>query len=221
MGSVHFGAPRAIIEKIQAVFAITTFVETGTYMGDTTAWAAERFAKVVTIEGSPEFHREARDRYHAKQNIDFRLGASQAVLREVVAQFGDHCALFWLDAHWMPGSFGKDHECPVLAEIAAIRQGSGEHFILIDDARLFLAPPPRPHRATDWPDLAALLGALPATNYTVVYNDVMVSVPPHARRAMQALYQDLATAAALPLPPAATSLSGKIGQRLKRWLPAP
>ena len=198
MGIVSFGAPRDIIEKLRSQFQVSTFVETGTYQGNTAAWAGEHFKHVFTIEGSPEFHRAAQERYRANRNIEFLLGDSRSQLREVVSRLAGTPALFWLDAHWMPGSFGEGHECPLLEEIAAIYQSATEHLILIDDARLFLAPPPSPHLAKDWPDINTVLSALNAPdrapNYTVIYNDVIISVPAFAREPMQSFFQELTTA---------------------------
>lgn len=199
MGNVNFGAPREIIDKMRTVFGITTFVETGTFRGETAAWASERFDRVYTIEGSPDFRHEAQERHRDKTNIEFLLGDSGAVLKELVPRLSDGPALFWLDAHWMPGSFGEKHECPLLEEIKVIHQSIGEHFILIDDARLFLAPPPLPHRARDWPDIGAVLAALNPPerepNYCVIHNDVIISVPETSRDVMRDYHQAQTTAA--------------------------
>jgi hypothetical protein len=198
MGNVSFGAPRNIIEKIRTSFNVNTFVETGTYMGGTAAWASEHFDQVFTIEGSADYHRQAQERLTGKRNIEFLLGDSRRMLGEVVSRLGDKPALFWLDAHWMPGSFGETHECPLLEEITAIQQSGTEHFLLIDDARLFLAPPPLPHRARDWPDITAVLSSLNtsacSTTYTVIYNDVIVSLPSFTRKTMESFYQEHITA---------------------------
>ena len=198
MGNVSFGAPREIIDRLRSGFQVSTFVETGTYQAQTARWASDCFEQVFTIEGSPEFHRAAQERYRDQHNINFLLGDSSSMLRDVVTGLGNKPALFWLDAHWMPGSFGEHHECPLLQEISAIHQSDAEHFILIDDARLFLAPPPLPHRAKDWPDINAVMAALNAANrppnYTVIFNDVIVSMPAFARESMQPFFQGLTTA---------------------------
>lgn len=198
MGNVSFGAPREIIETLRSNFQLRTFVETGTYQAQTAHWASGCFEQVFTIEGSPEFHRAAQERYHDQRNIEFLLGDSGSMLREVITRLGSKPALFWLDAHWMPGSFGEHHECPLLKEIDAIHQSETEHFILVDDARLFLAPPPLPHRTKDWPDINAVMAALSPSNrppgYTVIFNDVIISMPAFARESMQPFFQDLTTA---------------------------
>jgi hypothetical protein len=53
--------------------------------------------------------------------------------------------LFWLDAHWSGGeTYGESDQCPLIKELEVIfRYSKEKNFaILIDDVRLFLAPPP-------------------------------------------------------------------------------
>jgi hypothetical protein len=58
------------------------------------------------------------------------------------------------------------------------------HVVLIDDARLFLAPPPAPHDATQWPDISAicrLMAAHDSHRYVAVHDDVIIGVPGAAK----------------------------------------
>ncbi len=200
MGCINFGAPENVIKRIAQEFGVTVFIETGTHLGSTSSWAATLFEQVVTIEGSAHYHDEAKRRHAAKQNIRFLLGDSRILLRDVVAGCRTP-AIFWLDAHWMGVSnvFGDNAECPVLEEIALIRDSGVEHFILIDDARLFLGPPPLPHRAEDWPEIGTVLSALNSPDkpppYTTVHNDVIISLPAPARAKMRHYFQEQATLA--------------------------
>ena len=182
---------------LRETYGVQTFIETGTYQGGTTAWASGLFEQVITIEGSADFHRAAREKYAHRQNVDFLFGDSITLLPEALARTGGRPAILWLDAHWMPGSYGSGAECPVLQEIEAVNRSSAVHFLLIDDARLFMAPPPRPHRAADWPDLGALLAVLSADSirprYTTVYDDVIICVPETAREAMRNYLQERIT----------------------------
>jgi hypothetical protein len=57
MGLVFSGIPQEITLKLAKLANVTTFVETGTYKGETTRWAAQHFQKVFTIEKS-DFHFE-------------------------------------------------------------------------------------------------------------------------------------------------------------------
>jgi hypothetical protein len=196
MGSVQFGPPQEIIELLRTSCGLKIFVETGTYRGDTAAWASNIFDSVLTIEGDVNFYNSASKRYQHHKNITFLQGNSCAVLPTVVKQCPGP-ALFWLDAHWMPGAFGAEAECPTLNEIQAILSTQQKHCILIDDARLFLAPPPHPHNADDWPEFSEILTALNTGSngkrYTAVYRDVIISVPEQARELLRKFLQEKAT----------------------------
>jgi hypothetical protein len=142
------------------------------------------FSSVVTIEASEQLHALAGAQFGHLKNIRFLRGSSPAVLRQIVPTLPTP-AIYWLDAHWSGGmTAGEEYECPLLEEIRAIDSHGDDAFILIDDARLFLAPPPLPHKAEQWPDLAGVLGTLREkhpSRYVVVFEDVIIAVPARAR----------------------------------------
>ena len=182
MGIYTMGPPEGLVRLLRNAYALSEFIETGTYHGATSAWAADLFERVVSIELAPALHQGASMRLAHKTNIDFRLGDTETVLAEIVPGLAKP-ALFWLNAHWSGGeTAGETHECPLLGEIAAIERSPIEHFLLIDDARFFMSPPPPPHRAEEWPDLAAITSALSGKpRHITVFRDVIVVVPPSAR----------------------------------------
>jgi hypothetical protein len=188
MGLIHPGVPQNLVVRLAKEFNIATFVETGTHKGNTAVWAGEVFPKVVTIEASKLWHEKISERLAGLSNVRALLGASVEVLPGVVAELSAP-ALFWLDAHWSGRqTAGADAQCPLLGEIAAINASSLDHFILIDDARLFLSPPEPPHDVDQWPEIGAILAALNAARpkYAVVFEDAIIAVPPAARRLLQA-----------------------------------
>jgi hypothetical protein len=197
MGLVYPGVPPALADFLRSQAGVGDFVETGTATGKTALWASQRFARVYTIERSPQFFAQAQRSYGQTPNLTMLQGDSRALLPSVVGRLQGP-ALFWLDAHWMAGeSYGEGDECPLLEEIALIDAGRLDHLLLIDDARLFLAPPPRPHRAEQWPDLVQLIAALTARvpdRAVVVIDDVIVAVPAALRPALTSFCQDAATA---------------------------
>lgn len=196
MGTYRMGPPTDVILALQREMRLEEFVETGTYRGDTTAWAAEHFLRVTTVELSPEFHAAAVARFQGNAAVRTLHGSSAAMLRDVVPTLAGP-ALFWLDAHWSGlDTAGREAECPLLAEIAAIDRAPFEHAVLVDDARLFLAPPPRPHRAEDWPDLAATVAALAGggRRYVACFQDVLIAVPDAQRGFLAGWLADAATA---------------------------
>ena len=153
MGVYTIGPPEALVVLLQRTFLIRDFIETGTYEGTTAAWAADRFPNVVTIELSPALHAASVARYGAKRNIDFRLGDSEKILPGIVASL-NRPALFWLDAHFSgEATAGVERQCPLLGELLTIEQAPLMHFLLIDDARLFMAPPPLPLHPDHWPTI--------------------------------------------------------------------
>lgn len=180
MGRVRFGVPRELVAGLRAAFGLRTFVETGTHLGATAAWAATSFERVVTIEGDEALHRKAAASLRHLPNVEAVHGDSARVLRHMTVPGP---ALYWLDAHWCgDGTFGAGSECPLLAEVEAVSSRDPDAFVLVDDARYFLAPPPPPHDASQWPSIATLCAALSwASGYVAVHEDVIVRVPSRAQ----------------------------------------
>lgn len=188
------GPPEALILALRDRMGLGDFVETGTFRGDTAAWAGGHFRRVVTIELSPDYHAAAVARFRDRKGIEALQGDSTTRIREVVATL-DGPALFWLDAHWSGlDTAGREAECPLLAEVATINASPRGHVVMVDDARLFCAPPPRPHRAEQWPDLATTMTALTAggRRHVVLVEDVFVAVPGEQRAFLDGWLQDAA-----------------------------
>lgn len=186
------GPPTGLILALQRGLRIEDFIETGTYRGDTAAWAAGCFPRVVTIELSAEYFAAARRRFQAQPEITILQGDSGAALREIVPGLG-RPALFWLDAHWSGlDTAGRERECPLLEELAIVNQAGETHSVLVDDARLFSAPPPRPHRAELWPSLTDVVDALRdgGRRHVVAFEDVFIAVPLSARGLLTEWIQD-------------------------------
>jgi hypothetical protein len=186
------GPPAGLVLALQRQLRLEDFVETGTYRGDTAAWAAAHFARVITIELSPEYHASAVERFRAQPQIRVLHGNSGAMLGQVLPGLSAP-ALFWLDAHWSGlDTAGRDSECPLLEELALINAAAPTHLIMVDDARLFCAPPPRPHRAEQWPVLAEVAAHLAdrGRRHVVIFDDVFIAVPAACRNTLVTWLQD-------------------------------
>lgn len=186
MGEVRMGPPKDLLREIRRHCGMRLFIETGTFRGDTAAWAAAEFERVITIEFSPELFERAQRRLAAHANVEILFGDSRARLAELVPTL-DCPAVFWLDAHWCSGqTYGLADQCPLLSELAVINASPLDHALLIDDARFFLSPQPRPNRIDQWPSLAEVITQLSsrADRYVVVVEDVIVAVPAVAREAI-------------------------------------
>ena len=184
MGIVRMGPPEELVLLLKRDLNVSTFVETGTFKGGTSAWAANHFERVITIENSKVYFDEAINRYKHLKNIEFLFGDSRAMLKDVVAQIQDP-AIFWLGAHWCSmESYGFNDQCPIIEEINLIRSTGIKHCIFIDDARLFLSPPPLPNKTEQWPTIDQICINIQLKNeadYIVVFEDVIIDVPEDAR----------------------------------------
>ena len=188
------GPPQELLEGIVAEFGVGVFVETGTHLGATAAWASRHFSEVITIENFKSTYETTWTKYRHLENVRFFHGHSALLLPDLLREIRED-AVFWLDAHWMgSGSYGESDECPVLDELRALNQSPACHFILIDDARMFLAPPPLPHRRDQWPAISEVITELARKDrYTVIDDDVIVSVPFRAREFVGNLVQKNST----------------------------
>jgi len=152
MGLVYHGIPHKLALELKAQHRLRFFVETGTLIGKTAAWAAGYFEHVYTVEISDQFYALARNRligiYH---NITLLHGDSGKLLPGVLAKLPGP-ALVWLDAHWSHDLGTAPTACPLLAEIAAVVNAPVRCVTLIDDARLFTG-------RDGWPALADIEAA--------------------------------------------------------------
>lgn len=194
MGIVRMGPPQNLILATQLLTGAKVFIETGTFRGDTARWASQHFLHVVTIEASDEYYAKAVERFSSDPNVTVLHGNSRDRLQEVVDSLEEK-AIFWLDAHWSGGeTYGELDECPILDEINLANSGLIGHAIFVDDARLFLAPPPLPHDLQQWPNIADVLESLqPVNNYVAVFEDVIISVPKLVKDEFSHLLQQQST----------------------------
>ena len=184
MGLIRMGPPVELILQLKDRFGLKSFVETGTYHGDTSAWAADYFQAVYTVEFFDPLYKQAVERFRESPNVHLIFGHSAEEVGNLVPKL-DESAIFWLDSHWSGvNTYGEGDECPVLDELRAIVRSPHEHFILIDDARFFLSPPPKPHIPASWPSITNIIDVmrLGENNYAVFVNeDVIIAVPSRAR----------------------------------------
>ena len=188
------GPPQKLIMELATEFHVKDFVETGTFYGGTAVWASNIFERVYTIENSKEMYEAAVNNHQDKSNIKFLLGDSRTHLKKVVSQL-EKPAVFWLDAHWSGGlTYGDNDQCPLLEEIDVINSSPLDHFILIDDARLFLSSPQPPHNVEQWPTISELIFALKTKfpdRFIVIIEDVIIATPAYSKSAVSAYCQNI------------------------------
>jgi FkbM family methyltransferase len=163
--------------KLRDRIGINTLVETGTYRGESTQWAALNFENVDTLDIDEGFVHHAMMKCDGLENIKFRLGDSRKVLPRIVARLTGP-ALFWLDAHNAGGIFGDGpDDCPIIEELMTILCSPHRHAILIDDACCFI--PPQPHDPEAYPEYGRIKAmAREAGRLCDVAHDVIAIIPP-------------------------------------------
>lgn len=186
MGCLDREPVSGLVRDLQAALQLRHFVETGTYKGDGSAFAATLFETVDTIELRPDFYEDARTRLSPLGVRQFR-GDSRTVLPSVVNELAGS-ALFWLDGHSGGGYFADHDDCPLIEELSAIAASPFEHAILVDDARAFVAPPPPPFNADKWPTLIEVMDAARQrfAYECVIISDIIVFTPLRCRQVVTA-----------------------------------
>jgi hypothetical protein len=123
----------------------TVFIESGTYYGDMVQAVKGHFDRVISIELGPLLASVARLRFLTSRRISILQGDSGSLLPEVLANVSARC-VFWLDGHYSGGVTSKGEDVtPLMRELNAImKNGAGQHIVLIDDARLFGKDPSYP-----------------------------------------------------------------------------
>jgi len=128
-----------VLDKFPAYKAIKTFVETGTYKGETSRLASKVFDVVHTIEIMPSLYQEARltGCNAGITNIIYHLGDSVQILKHL--QLVPVPSVFFIDAHQSGCDTGNNGtNVPLLQELDVILEKNMHPCIFIfDDVRLF------------------------------------------------------------------------------------
>lgn len=134
-----------------------TWVETGTFMGDTAALLTCEAKEVYTIEPDRALFERAAARFVGNTNIHVIHGLSENILPSLLATLSG-TVNFWLDGHYSGGiTHQGPTDCPVREELSSIEKNLVRYdnvTVLIDDIRCF--DPSIPEYA-DYPDLNFLV----------------------------------------------------------------
>lgn len=126
------------------------WIETGTYFGETTAFLAARFPKVISIEPSDKLFNNAVHRFRGLKGVKLLNGTSEEKFLEALNSAEAMKVAFWLDGHFSGGDTFQAHtDTPVLFELEAIAQNLNRleiTAICIDDIRLFDSDPAYPRK---------------------------------------------------------------------------
>jgi hypothetical protein len=178
VGSVPYLVKRAMLRAEARRIGAKTFVETGTYMGDTPWALRDCFRKLYSIEVQPELAAIARKRFSRYPEVEIVQGDSAKELSGLMGRV-EEPALFWLDGHYSAGITGRGaKDCPIYEELEAIAGGMrGLFSIMIDDARCFGTDPAYPGIE----QMEALAAKHFPQHQFAVWNDV-IHIKPRAER---------------------------------------
>lgn len=137
--------------------ADATWVETGTYRGDTTAVLAAVARHVISLEPAEALFAAARRRFDGVGNVELIPATSEQAFPSLLPRL-EGAVCFWLDGHFSGGpTFRGPSDTPIVEELAAI----GAHLarwprvvVMVDDLRLFTG---EVHAYGPYPPLATLV----------------------------------------------------------------
>jgi len=192
MGLINFGVPEEEIEFLKHIMKLDVFVEGGTYKGGTAKSMGKKFRKIFTIEKSDIMFEIAKENLKDTNNITLLKGDTREHLDSIIAN--NENILFWLDAHWSGGdTYGEEDECPLIEELDIIFKYQKNYVILIDDARLFLAPPPYPHNYNNWQSLTDIMKVIPESWELIEFEDVIYLFPKEINNEFKSFLQSIIT----------------------------
>lgn len=151
------------------------WIETGTYLGETSLYLSQFSSSVTTIEPSEFLFTQAREKFQHVKNIDFVFGTSEERFEEIVKSLRGDLNVF-LDGHYSEGmTFKSKKDCPLLEELDSLTSNLKNFdrvHLFIDDVRLMNPSLPGFH---DYPTLLQVLTILaPFTDLVLIEHDILI-----------------------------------------------
>ena len=118
----------------------STYIETGTYLGDTAALLSSVAERVISIEPEIKLYQLAQLRFENSKNIEIINGTSESIFPVLIPKLrGD--VSFWLDGHYSSGvTFQGSKDTPIIEELNEIGKNIlnlNKVVVMIDDVRCF------------------------------------------------------------------------------------
>jgi predicted O-methyltransferase YrrM len=114
------------IDLLLSEFAPGAVIETGTFLGFTTRWLAEKGVDTYTVEVSPRFRAAGRYALRDLENVTMIWGDSAAAMRHLAAGSRISKPFAYLDAHW-------EDDLPLNDELDCLLSTWDDALVAIDD----------------------------------------------------------------------------------------
>jgi len=135
-------SPNFVKKRILKSFSFgnATWVETGTYLGETTLALGKHAKRVVSLEPALPLFKFSKKRLASHKNIEILNGSSEELFLGILSKLsGPTC--FWLDGHASGDvTFQGKTETPVVFELDSIkkfRNNWKDLTVCVDDVRCF------------------------------------------------------------------------------------
>ena len=139
---------------------IDVWIETGTFLGNTTEVLARSCPKVFSIEPDEKLADAATEKFASNSNVVILKGLSENLLGKILENEKDlssKTVAFWLDGHFSDGVTHRGPlETPVVRELEIIKpyvRATGRLLIYVDDFRCFVRGEkdyPTPNYLVEW-----------------------------------------------------------------------
>ena len=178
-------SPQRVKQAVLARNALpgAVWVETGTFLGETTEFLASMSPTVYSIEPEPTLASEATEHFKDRPHVTIIQGLSEGALPELLPTLSGDIN-FWLDGHFSEGiTFQGPKDTPILDELECIRdniKNFGNVRIMIDDVRCFNPTVPD---YSSYPSLAMVLEALENMGLTWhIEHDLLIAQSQESRK---------------------------------------
>ncbi len=174
---------RLLLKELFVRYNCVTFVETGTYFGETAGWMARFAPNVLTCEPEETLFSINHKRFKDRSNIKLWNAGSEQCFTEMLKHVHGR-ALFWLDGHFSGGITAlTSQHTPIIHELNCIKEsGRIDDVVAIDDIRQFDTLQNRLSGSfeSSYPSLdysVDLLQKIANSNTISIIGDCLVSVP--------------------------------------------
>ena len=159
-------APHDLILDLKINGSLDTFIETGSYLGETSYWAENFFSSVLSFEASLEFYNNLK----SSDILKFIYADSSKELHN----FLKDNSIIYLDAHYSGGVTHKSY--PLISELNQINESKIENLvIIIDDARFCISK----WNGESYGYIIDILNLVSnsSNRYVCIFDDMIIAVP--------------------------------------------